>query len=123
MIQITAGPEEDVRDRLIALEEAVAPIIGREPVWVEVGITARPEGMSREDWDRYEDIQGAVGATTYPRRAEDIGAVFVSAREIAENMMGSDYDLASLVIRVSSGTRPIRERKKKRKRRRRRKKR
>lgn len=102
------GPPEEIRDRLIELETAVSQIVGVEPVWEQVGITAMPPKMTEEELDRYDEFGGQLLTLTYPRSADNIGASFVGARAIAENMLEAGFRITGLVVRTTFGDRPER---------------
>lgn len=106
--QIITAPGPDPAERLIEVEQAVSNIIRDEPVWVQVGVQHMPESIEDEDLDRYDKYGGQLLTLTYPRKAVEVGAVFLGAREIATNLINAGFKITGLVVRVVFGERPER---------------
>lgn len=107
--QIIVPPGGDPRSRFIELEQAIAPTVESAPsLWVQAGVQARPPNLDDAAWDRYDKYGGSLVTLTYPRRSENTAAVFVGAREIADNLLGAGFKLTGLIVRVTFGPRPDR---------------
>ncbi len=102
-IIVAAGLNSMLRDRLLALAESLEDDLRDEPVWVEVGFLH--VGL---DKDSYRKFAGMNCETLYPRRAENIGEIFLDQRELADNLMSSGADIKQVVVRVHYGDRPER---------------
>lgn len=104
--QILVSAGGDPRATFLWLEKETAKVIRFEPVWVAIGVRADPP--DDHQFDRYEELDGEIITLTYPRKSEFIGDLFLSAREIAANLMDHEFEITVLVIQVTYGERPER---------------
>jgi hypothetical protein len=102
------GPPEQIRDRVIEVEQATLVIIRKEPVWIQIGIISIPIDIGDRDLDQYEKFWGRVITLTFPRKAIYIAESFVACREIAENMLAAGFKILGVVVRTTFGERPDR---------------
>lgn len=105
-LEVAAGPANQIESRIAMLEQALAPVIELEPVWIQVGVAAEPP--KEAELDRYERHAGMVVTMTYARRGEDAALAFFAARTIALNLIETGFKVRSIIVRVTFGGRPKR---------------